>query len=1772
MPDDIITPIPDYIRQSLDRARKGIKLQPAAAMTPVLPPPQVNAEEPSLPQGVSQSFWAAANPFPGLKAAAEQYINRPAEAADLSRALAAGMRIRAGKELPGDRDLLQKGMQAHIGTPGQHPIVPPDTEPAVLSGVQAERGDIGGAGATLLGGYGQQVAIGMAVPPAVRGAVRGAKLVGRGAKFAGNVAKDTGAYALERIGETPLTYKGKKFTLENPRRIVARTAQGATTGATLGGGAGLLSGGYKPGLEGAIGGATVGGTAGATGVLVKGAARALRRRLAEARSTRTGPVWEGVVPEAAAESTAAADAARYRELLDKPFDAMTEAEWQEYTNLDKKFPTFDALHAAESAAPPPAGPRSTPKVEPIVTEPISERRVPTLEERIERAASPVEKAQAATKTPGQVYAETSGEDWAKLSPTDRQYMENIAQAQANVAAQEAERAARPAAPPQPPDTPPPETKSFAQETEERMREHLRDAEKETPPPPPPAEKETPPPTPPPPDEPETGGRMYSRTKTPDQEVTSQIHMHLNDAYGKRVSVTPNVEKIYGIKGKDSWDRLHIDDKSAMNAFVAKNNRLPTVADVDAGTFNPPRQPFKYGPGAATPKSATEDWPFASGGAVNVDESPSRRIAAELRNQGLTAEMATSITPEQWGDLSQAAGVSAVGQYSVEDTLRSMKKLEGGLQRGGPVRTAVPYTTTLTPQQESQFQAWVKQNKIPFDPGPQSDYDMRGFWKSMLAGQSARNPESQHFPDTYKTPYHQSFSNESIYATPDAPRWEGTLLVNKDGKVVFDDTLGGPPKARPFVGPLRKASGGTTRRFGLTPSQEDISTMLGEGVPTTRTPEDSPTPFFSPLEDEPHRRVPTVSTPLPPPYRAPKPSITREVLSTFGGVTEPVAGLEGTKGLVDPEGELDRVIRDYLRIGTGARGLIGAHTIGEGAGGLSDIGRSALDLYAPVGVAGAAAAGVKPLSMALGFGTGAGSAHLAGKALENTNLAPGTKAALTDVAALAGGIAGAGIPRAYEAIPEGAFGSERGSIPIGRGPADAEQPVGFLGPNLPPAVRGKLPEELALEQRQVLTPREFERLDEFKQKYPQFAEASRFMSPLELQKTIGLESNVEALNRLMTELPSARKIASVAKFGEPKRGWYRASAQAIMDVFGMHDSPRFTAVLAGMSPQTSVESNLMNALNVWKEWNAAGRPQDARAILEIMGRAVQGEKGEGSVLDAWKNNVIGALQSNDPLEYVLSGPKVDSFFRNLGGHVKALTNDAWIAALMGVKQEMFSGSRGAGNDPGIRPGYTAPSVIQRMAGHQIGFHPSEVQESAWSVVKPAYEMQEATGIRARDLFQRGLITPEAIRAGSPDFSTLMKTDPTIRSILEQSGYGEQVQRMPQYQWPEVSQSLSRSQQNDVLSVMERLEKLRGERAMESRAIQVPVESRKMPSRATLYETPEAVGGAGTGHLEEMAQEPYTKRQMFTSRIGSVWQNPLGQDVLHKAVGVPSLEARPATGSWVSQGTQQLENNPASALGVELPIRRGWNISDYDKARMDAVAAVRAGTTAQLGGAYSGFLPQTGGLSAFFARGKKVPPTNMQAAATHVIDNLRNETGALADIGAGVHYLNFSDQPLPEASLEFLSRQLSDMDTMTRLEKQKAAAVAAGVEPPTAASLAVPGKTIGNVIGMEKAWRQEPGGGHVARLMMEKINQLRPEHFEALDQAIRQPMADLINEYGSYIKSRKYPHRADLMNMLHVLRDHGLRGLEQGIDSGAFLPAAAGAVLLPVLHGLSQQEQD
>ncbi len=142
----------------------------------------------------------------------------------------------------------------------------------------------------------------------------------------------------------------------------------------------------------------------------------------------------------------------------------------------------------------------------------------------------------------------------------------------------------------------------------------------------------------------------------------------------------------------------------------------------------------------------------------------------------------------------------------------------------------PYATVLGAQEEQEFRQWAEKHPKDVEgmvgPGPNypslpnSGYDARGWFHAMKTGDPSGKRvrvatnfgTSMHGSDKFKTPYNGTFSNESMYATPDAPHWEGNgKLVAKDGRLVVDETptnLGAVKKKAQAVGSQGATSGAT----------------------------------------------------------------------------------------------------------------------------------------------------------------------------------------------------------------------------------------------------------------------------------------------------------------------------------------------------------------------------------------------------------------------------------------------------------------------------------------------------------------------------------------------------------------------------------------------------------------------------------------------------------------------------------------------------------------------------------------------------------------------------------------------------------------------------------------------------------------------------------------------------------------------------------------------------------------------------------------------------
>lgn len=190
----------------------------------------------------------------------------------------------------------------------------------------------------------------------------------------------------------------------------------------------------------------------------------------------------------------------------------------------------------------------------------------------------------------------------------------------------------------------------------------------------------------------------------------------------------------------------------------------------------------------------------------------------------------------------------------------------------------PWFTKLGTTDEADFRAWVKSQDVPFDPDESpTDYDMRGFWEGVI--KTGQHWDGGHFPDTWKTPYDTSFSNQSRYAAAGCPfKWRGEILVDvRSGQVVFneggkwpmtgavkDDGQGGgkTPAAQPkvperFIPGIHSVQGINSTVHDLKIKGESFVARIGDAIAEmvlTRTTRGASTLTVTIFDPSPSRRL------------------------------------------------------------------------------------------------------------------------------------------------------------------------------------------------------------------------------------------------------------------------------------------------------------------------------------------------------------------------------------------------------------------------------------------------------------------------------------------------------------------------------------------------------------------------------------------------------------------------------------------------------------------------------------------------------------------------------------------------------------------------------------------------------------------------------------------------------------------------------------------------------------------------------------------------------
>jgi hypothetical protein len=273
-------------------------------------------------------------------------------------------------------------------------------------------------------------------------------------------------------------------------------------------------------------------------------------------------------------------------------------------------------------------------------------------------------------------------------------------------------------------------------------------------------------------------------------------------------------------------------------------------------------------------------------------------------------------------------------------------------------------------------------------------------------------------------------------------------------------------------------------------------------------------------------------------------------------------------------------------------------------------------------------------------------------------------------------------------------------------------------------------------------------------------------------------------------------ARLARLGVAKRGWYKNSANALSNLFG-DEAPRFVGVLAATSPNVTVNKNLEIALETWSKWlafkaqNPQPKPAEVAQFVKDLG--FQQPNSVKQFLPAYSNNVARVLMSEPSqlgatVSGVLSGPKVESFRKNLLGNLFEVTNDTWQASIKGVPHSDLAGSPLSKKDvqaegpffkskSGKDWRYIAASIGTRMAADYMNKHlkaenepawtAQEIQETGWSVFRAIAEASGSsrktgnplTAIQALHKLTHGDVNETG------DFLTLLLESQGSRALLE-----------------------------------------------------------------------------------------------------------------------------------------------------------------------------------------------------------------------------------------------------------------------------------------------------------------------------------------------------------------------------------------------------------------------
>lgn len=159
--------------------------------------------------------------------------------------------------------------------------------------------------------------------------------------------------------------------------------------------------------------------------------------------------------------------------------------------------------------------------------------------------------------------------------------------------------------------------------------------------------------------------------------------------------------------------------------------------------------------------------------------------------------------------------------------------------------------------------------------------------------------------------------------------------------------------------------------------------------------------------------------------------------------------------------------------------------------------------------------------------------------------------------------------------------------------------------------------------------------------------------------------------------------------EAGRLWYPGAENVIADLSREFQlgRPRVAAIVAVLSPRQRWRKNI----------------EGARAVLE-------GEPWRAPGYEPNRDKAV-ALAGGAPLEAIIGGDKVTSFWANLIGSRTAVTVDVWAQRAALGRYHRHQPKHGR---------YARLVAIYRTAAEQVGETPREFQSIIWNAIRPAVE--------------------------------------------------------------------------------------------------------------------------------------------------------------------------------------------------------------------------------------------------------------------------------------------------------------------------------------------------------------------------------------------------------------------------------------------------------------------